>query len=56
MPPDKPRPLLPFAELLGIRVTRSESDLVEGELVVFSRVLDRRRRFVSRRRIGCGWH
>lgn len=34
MPPDKPRPLLPFAELLGIRVTRSESDLVEGELVV----------------------
>lgn len=34
MPPDKLVPSLPFAELLGIRLTRSEPDLVEGELVV----------------------
>lgn len=34
MPPDESAPRLPFAELLGIRVTRSDLDLVEGELVV----------------------
>lgn len=34
MLPEKSVPILPFAELLGIRVTKSEPDLVEGELVV----------------------